>query len=246
MLRPDILERSTARAAGEMPAHFKQESTMNTTEYFGLEWSNLTPHSISLDTTYLDNYHWEGPQVFPTSGQVARVVSDPHWCGGQQGIGQFRSHVDGQLADLPEPQNGVVFIVSLICLMHPACDGRGDVVAPGTGPDDGCVRDADGRPKSIYTWVRPRIGDGWIDGTDRFMSNGYIVELEPGVWLAVYERNIHVHLEAHRLRGEWFAPHGELPELNVEPKKPRLHPTLDDSADPTPHDRPQVTELKDS
>jgi hypothetical protein len=83
-----------------------------------MQYINLTPHAINLNSG----------ESFPPSGQVARV---------QAGYSEFDeqgicSATFGEVQGLPEPQEGVLFIVS--GLVAGAVKGvREDVVAPATG-----------------------------------------------------------------------------------------------------------------
>lgn len=84
-----------------------------------MNFINLTPHAINLNSG----------ESFPPSGQVARV---------QAGYSNFDeqgicSATFGEVQGLPEPQDGVIFIVS--GLVAGAVKGirREDVVAPATG-----------------------------------------------------------------------------------------------------------------
>lgn len=96
---------------------------------------NLTPHTVNLV---------EGlgcprvTRVWDPSGVVARVASV------DQSTGKFFSGVAlrtasfGEVKDLPEPREGVKFIVS--GMVRSALPERKDLVSPG-----GLVRDSDGR-----------------------------------------------------------------------------------------------------
>jgi hypothetical protein len=83
-----------------------------------MKFINLTPHTINLNSG----------EVFPPSGQVARVTAgytdfDAAGCC----VATF-----GEVQGLPDPQEGVLFIVS--GLVAGAVKGvREDVVAPATG-----------------------------------------------------------------------------------------------------------------
>lgn len=81
-----------------------------------MEFINLTPHAIKLNNG----------TVFSPSGKIARVES--HYTPfDENGI----SHVEfGQVENLPEPQEGVIYIVSG---MVAAASKRHDVVSPATG-----------------------------------------------------------------------------------------------------------------
>ncbi len=99
---------------------------------------NLTPHAIVLRTA-------EGLDVvLPPSVKAARVTSIP---------GDLRdaglpvpvqgSPAYGPVEGLPAPEEGTAFVVSGLVLSR--CAGRVDVFGPGTGPEDGAVRDEKNR-----------------------------------------------------------------------------------------------------
>lgn len=97
-----------------------------------MQYINLTPHAvniISADNTMTASY--------PASGQVARIATEV--TGETDGV---TSVAYGTLSGLPEPVEGVTYIVSLVslvCLL--ALQGtRPDVVAPWSE-----ARDSDGR-----------------------------------------------------------------------------------------------------
>jgi hypothetical protein len=93
---------------------------------------NLTPHPINI-----------GGMVIQPSGQVARVaeISEPH---GVIEIGSIRIPVIvkrfGQVEGLPEPQDGVVYVVSALAAQAAWAAGRTDVFCPGD-----LIRDESGR-----------------------------------------------------------------------------------------------------
>lgn len=101
---------------------------------------NLTPHAVVLraadgsDTT------------IPADGTVARVTATPGTATSVAGIPVpvFSRDSYGAVTGLPAPAPGVLFIVS--GLVGSAVAGtRDDVVVPGTGPQDGAIRDDGGR-----------------------------------------------------------------------------------------------------
>ena len=47
----------------------------------------------------------------------------------------------GPVVGLPAPVDGVYLLVSGMVLSHADCAGRSDVLAPGTGPADGAIRE---------------------------------------------------------------------------------------------------------
>jgi hypothetical protein len=104
-----------------------------------MELVNLTPHAIKIA-----DYGTVEP-----SGTVARVnmvseISD-ELCGIQV-VRRVECGVDG----LPEPKDGVAYIVSSMVLA--ACEYRNDVYAPDTG--ETAVRDDKGRIQAVTRLVR--------------------------------------------------------------------------------------------
>ena len=89
---------------------------------------NLTPHEIN---------EVDSGTVLPSSG-VARVRQCSKNVRKVEGIQIFRSEYEGSIQGLPEPQEGVIYIVSALTLNAVPAD-RDDVVAPGNA-----VRDAEG------------------------------------------------------------------------------------------------------
>lgn len=106
---------------------------------------NLTPHVINF-------YGLDGNLIesIPSSG-VARVMSTP---GALKNIGlpiPVASPTEyGAVEGLPEPQDGVVYIVSTLVAQAVK---RPDVLSPGTGPNDGAIRDDQGRIAGVTRLV---------------------------------------------------------------------------------------------
>ena len=80
---------------------------------------NLTAHTITEVTT---------GAIIPPSGRVARVKSSTKKVASFVGYPIFESTF-GQVEGLPEPQEGVMYIVSALCLR--ACPERDDLLSPG-------------------------------------------------------------------------------------------------------------------
>lgn len=112
---------------------------------------NLTPHTV--------NYESEDGRVklaIEADGRVARVDSTTYPLEAvevnetqvQFAPAPKMSAVYVQNGDdregFPEPQDGVMYIVSFICSGQLA--GREDVCSPGTGPRDGAIRFPDDHP----------------------------------------------------------------------------------------------------
>ena len=104
---------------------------------------NLTPHPITI-------HDGDNAVTIPPSGTVARVATSS--------IEMYRLPVEpgvspvlqmttfGQVVDLPEPQDGVYYVVSGLVLsaLREQGSDRQDVIAPATGPKDDAIRDEAG------------------------------------------------------------------------------------------------------
>ncbi len=89
---------------------------------------NLTPHAVTV----------VGGPTLPPSGQVARCSQTSTPAGEHGGVALSRV-VFGAVEGLPEPEPGVVFVVS--ALVRAAVPGRSDVASPGE-----LVRNEAGQP----------------------------------------------------------------------------------------------------
>jgi len=101
---------------------------------------NLTPHDIRVVSD-------RGEIVYPRSGQVARLQTVSR----QLQIEGLPPVVETEIVGiegLPEPQPGVVYLVSTPLLMAAARLGRLDVLAPDTGPES-AVRDKNGQVVAV-------------------------------------------------------------------------------------------------
>lgn len=110
---------------------------------------NCTPHALTLRTeTGTDT-------VLPPSGTVARVTSTPGALETVPGVPVpvAGAQTFGAVVGLPEPTPGTLFVVSALVLA--ALKGsRPDVVGPGTGPNDGAVRNDKGQIVAVTRLVR--------------------------------------------------------------------------------------------
>ncbi len=85
---------------------------------------NVTPHAIVVRLA-------DGSeQVFPPSGVIARCSSKNIPCSSIEGVPCSKTSF-GEVEGLPPPQEGVVYIASLLVRERSA---RSDVVSPDTGP----------------------------------------------------------------------------------------------------------------
>ena len=95
-----------------------------------MKFINLTNHAINETTTGIE---------IPASGRVARVKSSTIKQGEHAGIPIYASTF-GEIEGLPEPVDGVLYIVSSLAL-NAVPSNRTDVVAPGN-----LQRQKDGTP----------------------------------------------------------------------------------------------------
>ena len=112
---------------------------------------NLTPHPIVLVGS-------ETMGTVPSSG-VCRVACTPGTLTHVPGIPVpvAEPTTFGAIEGLPSPVDGTVFIVSGMvasALVSQGIRNRPDVLVPGTGPQDGAVRDAEGRIVGVTRLVR--------------------------------------------------------------------------------------------
>ena len=110
---------------------------------------NCTPHAITLRNA-------EGVDtVLSPSGTVARVTSTPGALESVPGVPVpiAGAQTFGGVEGLPAPVEGTLLIVSAMVLS--ALRGtRSDVVGPGTGPNDGAVRNDKGHIVAVTRLVR--------------------------------------------------------------------------------------------
>ena len=101
-----------------------------------MNFVNLTPHPIVVRLN-------DGSDLtFPPSGKVARVDELPTTTVGEVGGVKILSRtVFGEVIDLPEPTEGVGYIVSGLVA---GVVYRADVFAPATGPKDNAIRNEKG------------------------------------------------------------------------------------------------------
>lgn len=106
---------------------------------------NLTPHQVTVRTE-------SGDRVFEPSGQVARVTVSSVQIDEIDGIPIF-SQTFGEIEGLPEPQEGTIYIVSLVVRQAAQAQGRTDVVSPDTSPQ-GAIRNEQGQIVAVRGFVR--------------------------------------------------------------------------------------------
>jgi hypothetical protein len=120
-----------------------------------MQFVNLTPHEINFQSPITRDF-----RTFPPSGQVARVNEATVAAEGVDGI-PCQTTVFLGFVDLPDPQEGTIFIVSRPVMdawkqgaKAGAWDHRLDLIAPGTGPNDGALRDAKGQIVAVTRFNR--------------------------------------------------------------------------------------------
>jgi hypothetical protein len=107
---------------------------------------NLTPHAIVVDLA--GNRLTFEPVAPAVRVGTVREAQQDIMLDDANGIPLFSSRL-GAVENLPDPQPGVIYIVSLVALsaIKEQYPDRQDCVAPGTGPDDGAIRYQDGPRK---------------------------------------------------------------------------------------------------
>ncbi len=114
---------------------------------------NLTPHEIVLQTP-------EGERVRIPSTGLARVASTSgsdhtrFYTPGTFPCPVFAAPIWGKVDGLPEEALGTYYIVSLIVAARLEGSGRIDCFSPGTGPNDGAVRDAKGQVEAVTRLIQ--------------------------------------------------------------------------------------------
>ena len=121
-----------------------------------MQFVNRTPHEINFQSAVTSDF-----RTFPPSGKVARVNEVTlHHPDDLDGI-PCQTTVFQGFVDLPDPQDGTVFIVS-----RPVMDAwkqgakggawahRLDLIAPGTGPNDGALRNDKGHIIAVTRFNR--------------------------------------------------------------------------------------------
>jgi len=106
----------------------------------------MTPHAITL----------RGPDgadhTIEPSGSVARVTNIAGAPGAVPGIPcpVHEAAAFGEVIGLPEPAEGIFYLVSgFVGAAVGGRSGRGDVLVPGTGPNDGAVRNEKGHVVAV-------------------------------------------------------------------------------------------------
>lgn len=109
---------------------------------------NLTPHPVIYKTE-------NTAIIFHPSGVVARVdtLPAPEWIVDVEGYKVVVSGppVAGTTINLPQPDPDTLYIVSLV--VRQAKPDRKDLISPGTGPNDGAIRDADGKIIAVTRFI---------------------------------------------------------------------------------------------
>ena len=100
---------------------------------------NLTPHDIVVE--YKDGTR----KVYPSSGQVARVEVEDVIVGNVDGLPVYKGKPK-KLVGIPNPQDGVMYIVSLFVLQNA---NRDDLVSPNT---NNAIRDDEGKIVAVRGW----------------------------------------------------------------------------------------------
>jgi hypothetical protein len=106
---------------------------------------NLTPHAITL-------VQGDTQVTIQPSGTVARVSTlTGSKLESDLLVELWSSSTLGEVVDLPSPEEGVILLVSSLVA---GAAKREDVYSPGTGPNDGAVRNEKGHVVGVTRLVR--------------------------------------------------------------------------------------------
>jgi len=106
---------------------------------------NLTPHDVKLLCDGKEH-------VFLKSGTIARVSSKSEFSHSVNGLPVHKT-IYGEVENLPEPQEGVIYIVALL-VAQVLAGTRTDIICPDTGPDS-AVRDDKGLIAGVKRFMIP-------------------------------------------------------------------------------------------
>lgn len=113
---------------------------------------NLCPHPITVRAHPIQRPCADpDPDVVPPVAGLARVATSSVRVGDIDDVPTYEIGY-GEVTGLPDPVEGTTYVVSLVVLQ--ACPDRRDLVAPGTGPQDGAYRDPDGKIVAVTRFVR--------------------------------------------------------------------------------------------
>lgn len=107
---------------------------------------NLTPHDVVVRLETGEEH------TFPVSGETTRVQTHAETVGDVGGI-EIVSQTYGEIEGLPEPQEGVLYLVSLVVRQAAQEQGRLDVISPDTSPA-GAIRNESGQIVAVKRFVR--------------------------------------------------------------------------------------------
>ncbi len=114
---------------------------------------NVTPHVLRIRVNS-DNRVAEPDEtdiILETSENTARVLSTSVVVDEINGIPVVKAAF-GDMSGLPEPEDGVVYVASMLAAQKAALDGRTDVVSPNTAPKQD-IRYPDGHPQKGLTFA---------------------------------------------------------------------------------------------
>lgn len=107
---------------------------------------NLTPHDVVV------RLEDGSERVFPATGETARVKTISKDAGEVMGVPLVTQSYD-EIQGLPEPEEGTLYLVSLVVRQAAREQGRTDIISPDTSPQ-GAIRDEQGRIVAVRRFVR--------------------------------------------------------------------------------------------
>jgi hypothetical protein len=117
---------------------------------------NLTPHPVRIrleDGSTYSSYPAGLARVSSTSVALGALeIESPHGDKIMR-VPVFATHF-GTVEGLPDPVEGTIYVTSALVAEAATRAGRTDVFAPGTGPNDGAIRDESQRVEAVTRLVR--------------------------------------------------------------------------------------------
>lgn len=130
-----------------------------------IRFVNLTPHALGLANNAPSVDPLPTGDPIPPTTPAARVLTDqdhltdvPRGVGGYGYVPVMSLPRPARIEDLPEPQEGVRYIVSIMVVQAMVELGidRDDVFAPDTGPDS-VIRDEAGRIVAVRRLIAAKV-----------------------------------------------------------------------------------------
>lgn len=118
-----------------------------------MKFVNLTPHALRIRRNKTNTATEVDPtdRVLQPAAMPARISSKTVNMGDIDGVPLVKTEL-GEIENLPEPQEGVIYIASMLVVQKAASMGRTDVLGPNTSPNED-LRYPKGHPQQGLTFA---------------------------------------------------------------------------------------------